>query len=167
MLERTLLTLFGSQVDEIMVVLGYSAELIQQNVSFGAAKVVINGLYREGMASSLRMGLSAVEPDAQAALIVLADQPFLKAETIDLIIEEYCREKPEIIIPTYNGVRGNPVLLDRCVFGEAAELSGDVGCRAIFDRHAEGIIKLPVQDPGILVDLDTPADVERFEQSGL
>lgn len=167
MLEHTLLTLFSSRVDEIIVVLGHSAELIQQKVSFESAKVIINGSYSEGIASSLRIGLSAVKADTQAALIVLADQPFLKSTTIDQLIEEYCRKKPEIIVPTYNGVRGNPVLLDRSVFGEAAELCGDVGCRAIFGRHTQGIIKLPVQDPGILVDLDTPADVERFEQSRL
>ena len=166
MLERTLLTLFGSRVDEIVVVLGHSADLIQQNVSFGTAKIVINGSYREGMASSLRIGLSAIKAEAEAALIVLADQPFLKSTTIDQLIEEYRRKKPEILIPTYDGVRGNPVLLDRSLFGEAAELRGDVGFRAIFGRHARGISKLPVHDPGVLMDLDTPADVERFEQSG-
>jgi len=90
----------------------------------------------------------------------------LKSKTIDQLIEEYRRKKPEILVPTYNGTRGNPVLLDRSVFGEAAELSGDVGCRAIFARHTQGLINLPVQDAGVLVDLDTVADVERFERSG-
>jgi molybdenum cofactor cytidylyltransferase len=166
MLERALVTLLESRVDEIIVVLGHSAELIQKSISLKGARIVINNSYGEGMASSLRTGLSSVRLDAAAALIVLADQPFLKPETIDLLIDEYGSKKPEIVIPTYNAVRGNPVLLDRSVFGELAELSGDVGCRAIFGGHAQGIIRVPVQDAGVLVDLDTPADVQRFSQSG-
>jgi molybdenum cofactor cytidylyltransferase len=97
---------------------------------------------------------------------VLADQPFLKHETINRLIAEYREKKPEIIVPTYNGSRGNPVLLDRSVFDELGALKGDIGCRAIFQAHKEGILKVPVPDAGVLLDLDTPADVERFEKSG-
>ncbi|MBV9499177.1 MAG: nucleotidyltransferase family protein [Acidobacteriaceae bacterium] len=164
MLERTLSTVLQSRVDEIVVVLGHSAELIQQSIPFRDATAVINHSYTEGMASSLRTGLSSVRANVEAVLIVLADQPFLKSETIDRLIEQYRSEWAEILVPTYNGVRGNPVLLDRSVFHELAQLNGDVGFRAIFGSHARGIAKVPVQDPGVLVDLDTPADVQRFAQ---
>jgi len=163
MLERTLATLRESQVDEVVVVLGHSAPVIQQSVAFHKARVVVNDSYHEGMASSLRTGLSSLRADAAAVLVVLADQPFLKYETIDRLIDEYRQKKPEIIVPTYNGFRGNPVLLDRSVFDEVAELTGDIGCRAIFQRHTREIVKVPVQDAGILLDLDTPADIERLE----
>jgi molybdenum cofactor cytidylyltransferase len=165
MLERTLSALRESRVDEIIVVLGHSADLIQRSVGFDGARIVINDSYYEGMASSLRTGLSSLRADAAGVLIVLADQPFLKHETIDRLIDEYRENKPEIIVPTYNGFRGNPVLLDRSVFDELAELKGDIGCRAIFQDHRGGILKLPVQDAGVLLDLDTPADVERFGKS--
>ncbi len=164
-LELTLAALFDSRVDEIIVVLGHSAELIQQSVKFGRARSVMNESYREGIASSLRAGIASVSTQADAALIVLADQPFLQSQTIDRLIDEYRSKKPEIIVPTFKGFRGNPVLLDRCVFGELAELTGDVGCRAIFAGHAQGLMKVAVEDAGILVDLDTPQDVQRFEQS--
>lgn len=166
MLERALGVLHESQVDEIVVVLGHSAALIQETVSFGSARAVINQAYREGIASSLQTGLASISPCAQAALIVLADQPFLKPETIDLLIGEYRSKKPEIVIPVYNGLRGNPVLLDCSVFGEVASLTGDIGCRAIFANHTAGILKLPVEDAGVLLDFDTKEDVARFEQSG-
>src|SRR5947209_15398131 len=131
MLESTLSTLLQSRVDEIVVVLGHSAQLIQETIPLGSARIVINDSYAEGIASSLRIGLSSVRANAEAALIVLADQPFLKAETVDRLIEEYRSKKPEIIVPTYNGFRGNPALLDRSLFPELAQLSGDIGCRAI------------------------------------
>jgi molybdenum cofactor cytidylyltransferase len=165
LLERVLSTVRESRADEIVVVLGHSAELIQRSIPFGDSRAVINQSYREGMASSLRIGLSNVSPNAEAALIVLGDQPFLKPQTIDRIIEEYRNNKPEIVIPMYHGFRGNPVLLDRSVFAELAGLTGDMGCRAIFGGHTRGILKIAVEDAGVLVDFDTKEDIERFEQS--
>jgi molybdenum cofactor cytidylyltransferase len=166
MLERVLSTLRESRVDGIIVVLGDSADLVQQSIMFGNATVVVNESYREGIASSLQTGLSHVTSSAEAALIVLADQPFLKAQTIDLLIDEYCANKSKIVLPTCNGIRGNPVLFDRSVFPELAQLTGDTGARAIFKRHLNTIAKVPVDDEGVLVDLDTPAEVERLDQAG-
>lgn len=165
MLQRVLSTLNESRADETVVVLGYSAQLIRDNILFGAARVVINDAYQEGMATSIQVGLASVRANAEAALIVLADQPFLQPSTINRLIDEYRGKRPEIVVPLYNGFRGNPVLLDRCVFGELAALGGDIGCRAIFGNHTRGILKVPVEDAGILADLDTAADVERFERA--
>ena len=165
MLERVLSTLGQSHVAEIVVVLGNAASLIKENVLLSHARVVINESYQEGIASSIRIGLAAIRDEAEAALIVLADQPFIQPATIDLLIDRYRRERPEIAVPVYNGSRGNPVLLDRSVFSDVTMLSGDVGFRAIFGNHAESILKVPVEDPAVLIDLDTPADIQRFEQS--
>ncbi|MBV8551291.1 MAG: NTP transferase domain-containing protein [Acidobacteriaceae bacterium] len=166
LLETVLFTLRASRVDEIVIVLGHSADIIQQQIPLGGVKIVINELYRDGMGTSLRTGINSVGADADGALIVLADQPFVRPETIDRLIEEYQERKPQIVIPFYNGFRGNPVLLDRTVFAELAGLSGDIGCRAIFGSHAQGILKVPVDDCGVLQDLDTRADIARFEQTG-
>jgi len=166
MLSRVLSILASSRVDEIVVVLGHSAELVQQTIPLDGVKIAINDDYQSGMASSIRTGLANLSANADAALIVLADQPFLRAQTIDSLIEQYRSKRPEIIVPTYNGFRGNPVLLDRSAFAEVASLSGDVGCRAIFGTHTHGIMKVPVQDIGVLIDLDTTAEVERFRRLG-
>jgi len=166
MLERVLGTLRESLVSEIVVVLGHSAGTIQRSIDFGNARPVINDSYREGMAGSLNIGLSNVSDHADAALIVLADQPFLKPETINCLIDEYRSKRPEIVIPVYRGFRGNPVLLSRSVFPELASLTGDIGCRAIFGNHTRGILKVPVDDAGTLVDLDTKEDIHRIEQTG-
>jgi hypothetical protein len=73
----------------------------------------------------------------------------------------------QITIPLFRGFRGNPVLLDRSVFSEVMGLSGDVGCRAIFGSHTEGIHKLEVDDPGILLDIDSIEDFEKLTRPGL
>jgi molybdenum cofactor cytidylyltransferase len=169
--ERTLLDLAldnvrKSAAAEIILVLGSSAAQIRQQVSSQGVKIVMNSAYQEGMASSLRAGIGAVDPRAHAVLIVLADQPCLRPTTLDRLIDHHRSNRPHIVIPTYKGFRGNPVLLDRSVFSEVTEIRGDVGCRAIFGGHTENIGKLEVDDPGILLDVDTSNDLKSFAASG-
>jgi hypothetical protein len=126
---------------------------------------VMNEAYREGMGTSLRTGLASVDPRATAALVALADQPFVQPGTIDQLIGQYLERKPQIAIPVYQGFRGNPVLLDRSVFPEVMSLKGDIGCRAIFGSHSENILKVPVDDVGILLDVDTQSDFQKLQQA--
>lgn len=128
----------------------------------GGMKVVVNPEFEQGMAGSLREGLGAVSPRADAALIVLADQPFIRSGTMDKIVERYRDSNAEIVIPFYKGQRGNPVLLDRSVFPEVMALKGDTGCRAIFWNHTEGIVEVDVDDAGVLLDIDSRDDYERL-----
>jgi molybdenum cofactor cytidylyltransferase len=164
-LERALENVRGAGVGEVVLVLGHSAEEIRRELPadvLDGLNIVLNHQYEEGMASSLREGLSAVSDTMDAALIVLADQPFVRSETIDRIIERYRSSDAEIVIPFFDGQRGNPVLLDRSVFSEAMALQGDTGFRAIFASHADGIGKVDVDDSGILLDIDDRADYERL-----
>lgn len=169
--ERTLLqqvieNVRGAGVDEIVLVLGHRAETIQESVRSENVKIVVNQDYREGMGTSLRTGVAALSPEADAAFIVLADQPFVRPETLQRIAEEYRKSDAQIVIPMYKGFRGNPVLLNRSVFPEVMALKGDIGCRAIFGSHADGIVKVAVGDIGILLDVDNREDFERLRSFG-
>jgi molybdenum cofactor cytidylyltransferase len=168
-LGRTLENIRDAGVDELVLVLGSSAEAIRQRCpasTFEGLKIVVNQAYGQGMASSLREGLSALHPQIDAALIVLADQPFIRSETFGQIVDRYRRSDAQIVVPTYKGFRGNPVLLDRSVFPEIMALDGDIGCRAIFGSHLEGIVKVEVEDVGILLDIDNKDDYERLQRFG-
>ena len=105
---------------EIVVVLGAHAEAIRKQVRCDREQLILNPEYADGISTSIQAGLRAIS--GEAALIVLADQPFVRPETIDL--------RSKIVIPTYNGTRGNPVLVDRSLFAEIMELRGDVGYRS-------------------------------------
>src|SRR5215467_4881605 len=159
LLEHTLANVRASAVHEIILVLGFAADEIEKEISPQGLKIALNEFYQQGMGTSLRTGLAAVDSQSTAALIILADQPFVQPATLDRLIEFHGsftpktgkreaskREsaRPQIVIPTYRGFRGNPVLLDRPVFPELRGLSGDAGCRAIFGDHTEGIYRLPV-----------------------
>jgi molybdenum cofactor cytidylyltransferase len=169
LLEHTLANVRASAVHEIILVLGFAADEIEKQISPQGLKIARNESYQQGMGTSLRTGLAAVNPQSTAALIILADQPFVQPATLDRLIEFHGSSGPDtakaqIVIPTYRGFRGNPVLLDRTVFPELQGLSGDVGCRAIFGDHTEGIYRLPMDDVGILLDIDSPEDVEKIDQ---
>jgi molybdenum cofactor cytidylyltransferase len=164
-LAQTLEHARAAAVDEVVLVLGSSAEPIRHQLPqtlLAGVKVVVNRSYEQGMASSLRSGLSALDPQSAAALIILGDQPFTLPETLDRIIQAYRDSGAQIVIPTHQGTRGNPVLLDRSVFSEAMALEGDVGCRAIFRNYLEGIVNVEVEDVGVLLDIDDREDYERL-----
>ncbi len=164
-LAQTIENVRTAAVDEIVLVLGSSAEAIRQQLSqplLEGVKVVVNQAYGQGMASSLHAGLSALGQHSNATLIILGDQPFVRPQTLDQIVASYRRSQAQIVIPSYQGTCGNPVLLDRSVFSEVMALQGDVGCRAIFDKHLEGIVNVEVEDMGVLLDIDDQEDYQRL-----
>src|SRR5580704_7195586 len=164
LLQHVLNCVRASGAKEIVLVLGFAAEEIRRGIDVQNVRVVLNESFQQGMGTSLKAGLSAVDPQCAGALIVLADQPFVRPATLDLLMAEHHRSKAQIVIPTYRGFRGNPVLLDRSVFPEVMALDGDVGCRAIFGTHLEGIVKVEVDDVGILLDIDNKDDYERLRR---
>jgi len=168
LLARTLENVRASRASDVVLVLGFAAETITRQVAIAGVKIVVNEAYAQGMGSSLRLGLSALDPLTNAALIVLADQPFVRPGTLDQIIDQYQQSDAQIAVPMYQGFRGNPVLLDRSVFPEVMALTGDIGCRAIFANHVDGIVNVNVDDIGILLDIDTREDLgklQRFDQN--
>ncbi len=165
LLEHVLDNLRQSKVDDVVVVLGAHADEIQQRIHFDKERVVLNAHYADGMSTSIQAGLRALPAAAEAAMIVLADQPFLRSTTLDALVDEYRRTRASVVLPTYNGFRGNPVIVDRALFDEMMNIRGDVGCRSIFGDHAESIVKVAVDDPGVVTDIDTPEDLDTPRES--
>jgi molybdenum cofactor cytidylyltransferase len=163
LLEHVLANVRRSTAEDVVVVLGDSADRVRRSVSLDGARAIVNDAYSDGMSSSLRAGIGAADPRADAFLIVLADQPFVTPSTIDILLNRRQRSREKILIPTYRGRRGNPVLVDRSLSDEMRSITGDQGCRAIFGHHADQILEVAVDDPGILIDLDTPEQLARAE----
>ena len=158
MLQAVLDALHRSKVDSVVVVLGANAEEVRGLVEFGDDRVLVNPAFAEGMSSSIRLGVEEVEGWAEAALIVLGDQPLVRAGTIDRLVSAYEASKAPIVVPVSAGRWGNPVLFDKALFPEIKELRGDVGARSIVERNRERVMEVPVRDRGVLLDIDTPSD---------
>src|SRR5260370_14552821 len=150
LLEHALDNVRGSNVDEIVLVLGAAADEVRKQLVTDGLRVVLNPDFQQGMGTSLRKGLAAVSLPVEGALIALADQPFVHSSTLDQMIGYWRKSGTQIFNPLYQGFRCNPVLLDRSVFPELMNLAGDIGCRAIFGAHTEAIHKLAEDNVGSL-----------------
>ena len=115
----------------------------------------------EGMGSSLRVAAKALPADTEAVVVGLADMPEVTSTTIRRLVEAWRPLGPRgIVAPVFRGKRGHPVVFGAHHIPALRALGGDSGGRTILKEHAGDLVLLPVEDPGVLVDLDTPADLE-------
>jgi molybdenum cofactor cytidylyltransferase len=161
-LAHTVANAVASSLDGLIVVLGHEAATIQTQVDFGPARVVRNDTYREGQSTSLRAGLAALPPDTAAALFILGDQPLIGPAILDALIAAYRRTGAPIVMPTYDGQRGNPVLIARALLPELATITGDQGARGVIRAHAAEVHDVPIPGPPPTDDLDTQEDYDRL-----
>ncbi|HSF24168.1 MAG TPA: nucleotidyltransferase family protein, partial [Blastocatellia bacterium] len=97
-------------LDEVVVVLGRASEEIRERVDFGGAKVIDNPVFGEGCASSYRAGIGAVDPNCDAIMILLGDQPGIGPEVIDRVAEDWRQSGGQIVLSSYRGRKGHPML---------------------------------------------------------
>jgi len=147
----------ASRAHPVVVVTGNQAERVRAALTGLDVVFAHNSDFASGMASSLRTGVMAV-PNAAAAMICLGDMPRVTAMHLDQLIAAFgeAGDDGTIIVPTCERKRGNPVVWGRDHFGEIGELSGDVGARSLIERHASRVRTVAIDDPAILVDVDTP-----------
>ncbi len=155
LLEHTLALVAGLDLDEVVVVLGGSAEAILEQVALHGARPVINPDYAAGQSTSLKAGLAAVEDRADAAVFILGDQPLLPPAVVPALIERYRAGGGPIVIPSYGGTRGNPVLFDRVVFPLLHGLTGDQGARPILRARPNLVVEVPIDAAAPPADIDT------------
>jgi molybdenum cofactor cytidylyltransferase len=163
-LEHVLDQLLHSQVDEIILVLGHEAKQMREKIPAQGIKIAINPDYQEGMSASLRQGLMIIDEKAEAFLVVLGDQPGISKEIINQLIQafHYPRHPKGIILPTYRGIRGHPVLFSSQYRQEVLKLKGDVGGRQILADHPEDILGVEMDTDDVLQDIDTPEDYRKY-----
>lgn len=152
-----------SAVDGLVVVVGSDAPLVRDALAGLDARFVENAEWAAGLSASLRSGLFAVQTESEAAVIALGDQPGLDPALARRVVATWRSSGKPIVATRYRGSRGHPVLLDRAVFAEAAELSGDVGARALMDRDPTRVAYVDVDQPAPR-DVDEPNDLAALEQ---
>ena len=147
-------------LSQVIVVTGAHAEAVVAVLADLPVEIVANESWAEGMSSSMRAGLRALHPDVQAVLLVLADQPALTTDLLQLLVTRYRTTGASIVAPVYRGQRGNPVLFDRALFPELLAVRGDRGGRALIDRYQEQVELVEVDDPAVIADIDSPEDYQ-------
>jgi molybdenum cofactor cytidylyltransferase len=150
----------ASRAGRTLVVLGADREAIRRELEPLGPESVVNENYPLGMLTSIQAGFGALPPDVQAAVILLGDQPFLASRVIDQVIGAYEAGSKGIVIPTFQGRRGHPVLIDLKYRNDVLAISPADGLRRLILAHPGDILEVDVADPNILRDLDTPEDYQ-------
>ena len=164
LIRRQLIALSGAGVDEVVVVLGHHAELIEPAVQTFPVTLVRNLNPDEGQVSSQRLGLAALSSKLDAVIVALADQPLINAQDITALIAAY-KKRPEgaqVVYPEVGGERGNPVIFSNEVREQILAGGANVGCRQWQAAHAAAVAPFVSDNRRYRVDIDTPEDLARF-----
>lgn len=152
--EHCLETLRRSNVKEVVVVINDRLRAFVPPIQTQKIKVIVNPHYKRGMSASIRRGVQAVAPGSEGILIALGDQPFIKTRTINAMIKAFAQGREGIIIPSFKGKRGNPVIFHRRFKRELLKLKGDVGGKSIIEKHPEETLDIPSKSEGVVKDID-------------
>ncbi len=161
LLQHALDNLCASRVDSVVLVVGCEADRVLQGLDLpvgGRVRVVRNPSWEEGMAGSLVAGMRAAGR-TDAILVALGDMPWVPPAVIDHLLGEAESSDSSIVAPACRGRRGHPVLFRSNHFAELQALEGDAGAAQILREHPGRVLAVPVDCPGVLRDVDGPADL--------
>lgn len=160
LLRRVVSRAAAAGLDPVVVVLGYEADRALGELSGLACEPVVNPDYARGINTSLRTGIAEVPARAVAAVVILADMPFVTHRMIATLVERYRESNAPLVISDYAGVNAPPMLYDRSLFAELQAMEGE-GCgKQVVKRHRSEALKV-VWPPSALADLDVPDDYQR------
>ena len=147
---------------EVVAVLGFASDRMQQELQDLHIRVVMNHEWMEGIASSIRAGINAVDPRAEGALISLCDQPAVTSELLSQLISLCSHEKP-IAATEYNQILGVPACFDSSIFPELLQLQGDAGAKRVIGRDRSRVETHFF--PQASIDIDTLEDYQKRRPS--
>ena len=150
----------GSGLDRVVVVLGRASEELRNSVDFGRAMVVENSAYGTGCASSLLAGMDAAGEDCEGLVLLLGDQPGVKAEFIDSVLAEWRSSRPWASVTSYGGKLGHPFVFAREAFEDLRGLHGDKAVWKLIEAYPDRVQEIEL-DAELPPDVDTPEDYER------
>lgn len=162
-LRRAAKRLLAGGVSPLVVVLGHQPEKAARELEGLPCEQALNPLYEQGINSSLKCGIAAVQGlEATAALVMLADMPYVTPEMIAAMIARYRTTEAPLVISDYDGVNAPPMVYDRSLFDELLMMTGE-GCgRQVVKRHKSEAEVLP-WPVAALADLDVPEDYARVK----
>ena len=163
LLRRTAQTLLGAPLDEIVVVLGHRAKAARSLLAGLPLELVDNPHYAEGQMTSVHRGMQALQAPCVGVMVCLADQPLLESADLEILIRAFVEDCPRsVLVPTYQGRRGNPIILAHR--HREAILAGDrnLGCKRLIERNPELVWPYPMANDHCVFDLDTPEDYSRL-----
>jgi molybdenum cofactor cytidylyltransferase len=168
LIARAVDTLLASEVDEVIVVLGHEADKVRAHLQGKQVRLVHNPDYRDGLSTSVRVGVRAASSQVEAIMIYLADQPLLEPADVNFMVKAFALAKDankSIVVPFFHGQRGNPVILNASYREAMFEVVGDVGCKRVIKRYPDKVFRVEMETDHVVRDVDNIADYEEVISS--
>jgi len=147
----------ASRADPVIVVTGHQRAEIEKALAAMPVRLVHNPEFAKGLGTSLKAGIAAVPTQAEAAIVLLGDMPRVDAPLLNRLIASFDPDRGAlVVVPTFEGKRGNPVLWSRRFFPDLMAIEGDVGARHLIGRYGEAVVEVPVEGEAAFDDVDTP-----------
>ncbi|HXZ20878.1 MAG TPA: nucleotidyltransferase family protein [Candidatus Acidoferrales bacterium] len=149
------------------VVLGAAADEIQRAAALAPEVVVVNQDWQRGQLSSLQAGMRSLPKDATDGILLCPiDHPLISPLLIDRLIKAFRGEKKPIVMPTWQGHRGHPVIFAASLYLELMTASPEVGARAVVWAHQADIFEMPTNEEGVTQNLDDPEVLDKVMKAG-
>ena len=157
LIKLSVKNILASSINELIIVLGHQKEIIEKLIDKNKKiKFVFNKNFENGMASSIKTGLNNLSEKTEAFFICLADMPMVNHDIYNRLIKS--KDNKEIIVPTYKGQQGNPVLFDKSMKEKVLDIKGDVGAKKILELNKDKILNLEINDQSITKGFNTRDD---------
>lgn len=155
MLEMVIENVKGSDVNNIMVVLGAENKRLSELVDRMNVKYCSNSNYKKGMLSSVRCGIRNIPKDCDAILVFQGDQPLISKDVTNVVIDAYRSSDKEIVIPVCNNKRGHPIMIGKKYLDKIEILDDNEGLRSLAYLYSDDVLEVETNNPAILRDFDT------------
>jgi molybdenum cofactor cytidylyltransferase len=159
-IERVLQPLLQVDLASVTVVLGHRAEEIAAQLKTLPVHLVINPNYRDGMTTSVQAALQHITPIPDAYMLALVDQPQLGITPVQCVLSAFNQTDKGLVIPTWNGQRGHPIVLAVRYRQDVLALGRDQGLNLVTRGHPDDTLEVPVPDDDILRDMDYQEEYE-------
>jgi molybdenum cofactor cytidylyltransferase len=164
---RAVDAVLATRARPVVVVTGHDAARVRAALAGRPVGFAHNPDPAAGLSASLRAGIAALGTQVDAAVVCLADMPWVRPAHVEALIDAFeGRAARPICVPSFEGRRGNPVLWPARHFAAIAALHGDTGARALLEAHAAEVCYVPVADPGVTRDVDTPEALAAAQHRG-
>jgi molybdenum cofactor cytidylyltransferase len=163
-IRRVVETALSAYIDEVIVVLGWEANKVRNELRDLPCRFVVNEDYAKGQSGSVKVGLAEIEAGTEAVLILPGDVAMIDTHSINKVIEAYNKRNSPIVVASHAGRHGHPILLSEKLFNEIELIDeATFGLKSVVDRHESEVQTVETGSENVLLDIDTPQDLKHLK----
>jgi molybdenum cofactor cytidylyltransferase len=150
-------------VDQVYLITGVDDQKIKDALKDKIpAEIIFNERSKGGQISSLKAGIRCISPESDGVLVWPVDLPLIKVQTVSKILKSFQSNQKAIVIPTHKERRGHPIVIGRELMTDLLRLPSEHTTRDFLASHATNVLEIDLDDPAILIDIDTPEDYAKY-----